>query len=455
MKNIKYLLLGLSVVFLMNSCDKELDIDPAQSISTDKAVSTPENIQNILVGSYGLLLDSYMLGGRTQIYADLLGNNVSSSNYVNWYGTYSQLRQMNGKTITSDNSYVENTWATAYKLIFQTNTIIDNLAVVTDASDKARIEGEAKFLRAFSYYELVKLYGKTYEAGKTNTQLAVPIMLSSKVDFTKDLNVARNTVEEVYSQIIKDLTEAVSKLPTSNSYYADKNAAKALLARVYLQKGDTKNARDFANDVIENGGYSLVSDYTKAFNTNENTSEDVFALHITSQSGFNDLNLFYADDIYGGRGGDIAVRSSYTALFESADVRRSFFHFNIYDDRLTSKFINQFGNIHVVRLAEMYLIRAEANLKEGTSIGATPSDDVNLVRTRSGASTLSSVTLNDILLERRRELGFEGFLVHDIKRTKGVLGTGSWTWDSDKLVFPIPLREMQVNTKLVQNPGYN
>lgn len=101
----------------------------------------------------------------------------------------------------------------------------------------------------------------------------------------------------------------------------------------------------------------------------------------------------------------------------------------------------------------MYLIRAESNFRLNTSLGATPLDDVNTIRRRAHASELLSVTLDDILTERRRELAFEGFLIHDVKRTKG--NVGSLNWNSDELVFPIPLREIQVNKKLVQNPGYN
>ena len=140
-------------------------------------------------------------------------------------------------------------------------------------------------------------------------------------------------------------------------------------------------------------------------------------------------------------------------LFEADDVRGSFYYYNYYDDVLTSKYTNQYGNIHVIRLAEMYLIRAEANYRLGTSIGAAPLDDINTIRNRAKASELTSVTLDDIMLERTKELAFEGFLIHDLKRTKSNIG--SLSWNSDKLVFPIPLREMQVNKKLVQNPGYN
>jgi hypothetical protein len=109
--------------------------------------------------------------------------------------------------------------------------------------------------------------------------------------------------------------------------------------------------------------------------------------------------------------------------------------------------------MYMIRLAEMYLIRAESNFRLGTVIGATPLDDINEIRDRAKAPTLISLALEDILLERRREFAFEGFLLHDIKRTQGTVG--SLNWNDSKLVFPIPLREMQVNSKLVQNPGYN
>ena len=138
------------------------------------------------------------------------------------------------------------------------------------------------------------------------------------------------------------------------------------------------------------------------------------------------INYFYGDELQGGRGGDISLTEDYLNLFEADDVRGSFYYYNYYDDVLTSKYTNQYGNIHVIRLAEMYLIRAESNFRLNTSLGATPLDDVNTIRRRAHASELLSVTLDDILTERRRELAFEGFLIHDVKRTKGNVGSLSW-----------------------------
>ncbi|AQX05863.1 hypothetical protein BAX97_10835 [Elizabethkingia meningoseptica] len=449
MKNFRYIIFAITGMLVFTSCDKELEINPEQSISTEQAVSTPENINYILIGAYATSGKGDLFGGDLQIYADLLGD----SGYVSWYGTYPDLRSIYNKNIVSDNAYVRDSWGTAYKVIYQTNLILDNLNVITNASDKKRVEGEAKFLRALNYFELVRYFGKTYEAGQNNTQPGVPLVLTSKINFNGNLSIARNTVEEIYTQIIKDLTDAVTNLPSKNSFYADIYSAKALLARVYLQKGDYKNARDTANDVLTNSGRTLMSDYKDVFNGSRNTAEDLFVFQVTSQSGINDLVTFYADEASGGRGGDIALKDDFITLFETDDVRGTFNYTNSDDDILTSKYTNQYGNISAIRLAEMYLIRAESNLREGTTTGATPVDDVNEIRKRAKASVLNSVTLKDILTERVRELAFEGFLLHDIKRTKG--NVGSMSWNDNKLVFPIPLREMQANPKLVQNPGYN
>jgi hypothetical protein len=108
----------------------------------------------------------------------------------------------------------------------------------------------------------------------------------------------------------------------------------------------------------------------------------------------------------------------------------------------------------MIRLAEMILIRAECNSRLGSSTGATPLVDINSLRTRAKASTFTTVTLNDILRERLLELAMEGFAIHDIKRTKSTIPTTTYTWNSDKLVMPIPINEMDYNKKMVQNPGY-
>jgi hypothetical protein len=203
-----------------------------------------------------------------------------------------------------------------------------------------------------------------------------------------------------------------------------------------------------------NSGAALTPTFAEAFNNDENSSEDIFAFQVTSQDGANDLIIHYADEGNGGRGGDIEINDSYASIFEGDDERGSFFVASRQTDaRLTAKYTNQFGNIPLIRLAEMYLIRAEANLRESTSVGATPLADINTIRNRSGASSLDEVDVDGILLERVKELAFEGFLIHDIRRTGG--SVDGFNADANELVFPIPLSEMDTNPLMSQNPGYN
>ena len=135
------------------------------------------------------------------------------------------------------------------------------------------------------------------------------------------------------------------------------------------------------------------------------------------------------------------------ALWETGDQRK-----NLFDVDVTTKFDNAYGNIHISRLAEMYLIRAESNFRLSSAIGVTPLADVNRIRNRVGLPSLLVVTLANILKERKLELSFEGFVLHDAKRLQN--NVGALLYNSTKLVYPIPDRERRVNTNLVQNAGY-
>src|SRR5690606_11830721 len=119
----------------------------------------------------------------------------------------------------------------------------------------------------------------------------------------------------------------------------------------------------------------------------------------------------------------------------------------------TKKWYNYFDNIPVVRLTELYLMRAECNFRVGTSIGADPLDDINVLRDRAGIEELEDLTLDAILLERNKELAFEGYRLHDLARTTKNIRTIAY--NSPKMVCPIPYRETSVKPALVQNPGYS
>jgi hypothetical protein len=225
-----------------------------------------------------------------------------------------------------------------------------------------------------------------------------------------------------------------------------------MLSRVYLQQGDYENARDAANRVIENGPFDLLDDYADCFNNvATNTAEDVFAIQVSSQDGLNAMNLFYAPDEFGGRG-DITILQPHLDLYEAGDERADLFFTDQNGIQRTGKWIEIFGNVNVVRLAEMYLTRAEANFREGTTVGDTPLNDVNRIRNRAGLPSLTNLDLDAILSERKLELAFEGHLLHDLKRTQR--SVGALPFDAPELVYPIPQREIDINPQLQQNEGY-
>jgi hypothetical protein len=283
-------------------------------------------------------------------------------------------------------------------------------------------------------------------------------------DSTKD-KPARATVAAVYAQVIKDLQAAITKLPAHNGVLANQYSAEAILSRVYLNMGDYPNAVAQADDVIQNGDFSLNTTYDKEFNNAANTSEDIFAIQQTSQSNVGTsnqgLSTFYCptyglpDGQTNGRG-DAQINSGYFDYFEPQDFRGTYVTDGASiagaDGTYPNKWQMFYKVIPVIRLAEMYLTRGEANLAAGTTVGADPIDDINTVRERAGASDLTTVSSSDFADERFRELGFEGDRFWTLKRLK--LNVDGFSYDDNKVVLPIPQSEIDVNKNIVQNGGY-
>ena len=444
----------MSVGLWMASCNSQLDIKPVNSVATGQALSTASDLNALLVGAYDGLGGVNLYGGSLIRDGELLATTPSTGD-VNWTGTFVAPQQIYTKNILINNDQADVTWTNAYRTINICNTVLANLNLAA-AADQARIEGEAKFIRGSLYFELVRFFAKDWSDGDPSANPGVPLVTTPTVNLDANSNVPRSPVTAVYTQVLADLTDAEAKLPATNSFFATKGAAGAQLSRVYLQKIDYPNAANAANRVITSKTYQLV-DLDLVFDTREfqngiNTNETIFAIQITDQDGTNDVNTFYASSAEGGRG-DIDINESFIAQFGSTDRRAGLF----YDDNglfRTAKFINQYGNIQVLRLAEMYLTRAEANFRAGTTTGDTPLNDINVIRNRAGATPLTAaqLTLANILRERRLELAFEGTYIHDIRRTKASVGT--LPYNSPKLLFPIPLREITTNPALLQNAGY-
>lgn len=446
MKFNKYWLLTL-IMFSLAACNKELDLEPAQSISEDQALSTDANVKSVLLGAYdGLALDG-LFGGNTMRDAELMG----ADGEIRWVGTYEGPRFVFFHQQIANNAEAENMWLDAYFTINICNNVLGALEVV-NVDDRGQVEGEARWVRAMAYFQLVRFYGQAYEPGGNNSQLGVPLVLTPTRQIDEASYVTRKTVEECYTQIIDDLTKAKNLLPEENGVQANKFVAAATLARVYLQMGRYADARDQANEVIESGVYSLVSDVASEWNNDDNSSEDIYAVQISSQDFLEaTMVTFYSIPEFGGRDGDIEVQQKHLDLYDPNDARLAL-HYEGNAAMRTTKWRDQYRNQPVIRLSEMYLIRAECNARLGTAVGASVDDDFNATHERAGLAPASGVTLDDILLERRLELAHEGHRIHDIKRLKGT--ADGLNWDDDKLLYPIPAREIEVNKNLAQNPGY-
>lgn len=451
-----YLLVIFLINFFIFSCDSQLDIKPSQEMDELTALANDANIKRVLIGAYANLRKPDLWGGHVLLYSEMLAAN----NEIRWTGTFNQPREMLNKSILTNNTFVTDTWSAANSTINITNNILEAIPRV-DKIDQDKVRGEALFIRAVVYFELVKLYALPYVAGNSSTNLAVPLILTPSRGGENNGVVERYTVEEVYKQIIDDLSIAEQILPDTNGIFASSNTASAMLARVFLQMGDFASARDAANRSINMAlahGKNLTAKYADAFNNESDSPEDIFTIQVNPQDAENTMHLFYSTPEFGGRDGDVSILEAHLDLYEKEDDRLLLFQERAGALR-TDKWRAPYTNVKIIRLAELYLTRAEANFREGTSLGATPLEDLNRIRRRVSLPEKSSINLENILLERKLELAHEGHILHDIKRTKGFVIDNNtpalkYAFDHPKLVFPIPEREMLANNKLIQNPGY-
>jgi hypothetical protein len=461
MKHFKYLIAAfiLTAVF---SCNKKLDVLPQNNV-TD--IQTGDDVVALLKGEYSLMQSASAFGEQYILISDLLAN----KNQVLFVGSFTDYKDILNKRQTKENAIATSIWENSYLLIENSNIVLDKISLV-DEDEQATVAAEAKFMRGVAYYELVNYFAQPYSAANTSSNPGVPLVLEPTYLYDSVKNKpARASVEDVYKQIISDLTDAVKDLPaTAENARATSYAAEAFLARVYMNMADYTNAATMANDVINSGNYTLTSTFNQAFNNPSNSTEDIFGIQQTAQSNAGTTNngivTFYRyaydgdGNNQGGRG-DAQMDPAYLNIFDDPnDFRASFnapgYSTNFTDGLYTLKWLTFYRVIPVVRLAEMYLTRGEANLRKGGVPigGVTPEQDINTVRERAGASHLSDVTGNDFVNERFRELAFEGDRLWTLKRLK--LKVGSYDFDAPELVLPIPQREIDVNSNLTQNEGY-
>ncbi|RIJ42736.1 RagB/SusD family nutrient uptake outer membrane protein [Pontibacter oryzae] len=453
-------LLGLSV---FTACEDSLDLQPTTAIDAGEAVVDYTTLSRAALGAYSALQSSNYYGQRYLLYQDLYSDNLSFS------GTFTTDREVANRNIDASNLQISSTWAAIYTLINRANTVIrqaDQLDNIT-TQQRDNIKGQMLVLRGLAYFDLVKVFGGV-------PVIQTPTTVIEEIQFE-----AKSTQAQVYDAIISDLKMAESILPSNvgSPQVANIWAAKALLARVYLQRGSNAEAATYASDVIMNSPYELEANFADIF-SNEGNSEVILEVDFT----LNDQNVLGSASDPSTPGQKFYVSTeAYNALQASdANAQNASTPTMQYEDerfeatttlqgtrrRLIkySDIVNNADDVPVIRLAEMYLIRAEANARQGIAVGAASPQviqDINTIRTRAGLNPVLTLTnaaaLNEILEQRRLEFIGEGLRFIDLKRYNITCLELEFCEDDNtayRNLWPIPLQQIEVNPALTQNPGY-
>lgn len=467
MKTYKIFIFTILAGFAFSCSDSFLELSPQQSVADTEALLDLDGFESSITGIYNEISGANYYGRYMIMIPDVLADDVKQNEQANRIVDYAEHIQR-----VSDGQAL-GFWSSMYEGINAANAIINSETILADAilDQQNHIIGEAHALRGLIYFDLIRLFAQHYTFTADAGHPGVPIVLN----FDTSNEPSRNTVAEVYDQIIADMTIAISMMQdesrSGNSNTLSPTSVKALLARVYLFQEDWANAETMATDVIDSGEYTLVpnEDYYDLWTT-DNSSESIFEISMTEADnvGGNGIAGLYLRAGFG----DYLPSNDVVSLYPMDDARLSTFEV---DTLLTGDFapnrmikypdINGFDNVKLMRLAEVYLIRAEARAEIGTNITGAQ-DDLDRVRQRAIASEPDNAdtgdALNDaIFLERRLELAFEGQRLWDlmrnqmdIVRTNCTAQTCFIPYGADTVILPIPQNETDVNPNIEQNPGY-
>ena len=490
----------------LSSCVNDwLDVAPSDGTDADAALTSSSDLAAARTGMYAALKGNSNLvdyyGQQFFVYGDVHAgddyqyNNIGGSNRASFYY---DMNYQTASEFSSSTSSSNVAWKSPYIVIGRANRIIaaaEGGALSDAAEAKATIDqyaAEAKVLRALAHFDLVRIYGKPYTEDQ-GASLGVPLVTEVLESNAKP---ARSTVAEVYTQVVKDLTEAISSnaLATETEPgYVSVWGAKAILSRVYLNMGDYANALSVAEDIIKNSGAALWTrdQYFKAWDASTpNESEFLFRLNVAGSTDNNDLNGI----------GNLQQREGYKEMVatkkfvdmltsDPKDVRNDMFlpataakEVATYGTNkvFLNKLRGQGGNLRnvtivpIIRLSEVYLTAAECAFRNNDKTKAVEylNDLVkNRTTTEASLATVDNITLERILIERRKELIGEGQRYFDALRNnetitrytseadKGwhkTLSKEAQSFDRDyfKAIAAIPQAEINANPNIKQNTGY-
>lgn len=472
-------LFGITLFFVCTSCADILDKEPIGILDTGSYFKTTQDAEQAVNAAYNALL----FNNENNNFYWALGVISSDEAVVGGDGSRPGLTELDFFTFTPRTQELNDLWKLNYQGITQCNTVLDKVpAIEMDAALKSRYLGEAQFLRAYYYFILSQVYG------------GVPLITTLLPP--DELKLPRASLLEIQTQILKDCEAAALVLPTTylatSVGRATKGAAFGLAAKVKIYQKDWAGALDYIQKIKALGIYKLVADYRDNFRKNtQNNSESVWEIqHSNLQLGVgNSLNQWWASKKYGGGYGFAEVTKELVDAFETGDPRLKFTVARNRDDYFGVTYFASFSstqysplkylqsdkeatqkadgdiNYTAIRYAEVLLWEAEAQAALNKLVEAKiPLEEVRArarAQATTPATTLPLITLNDqaalqeaIRHERQVELAFEMHRYFDLVRW----GQASKYLSSFKVgkheLFPLPQTELDLNTKLVQNPGY-
>lgn len=455
-----------ALAFITLSCGEDfLELTPQQSVANEDALTTLDDYKSSITAVYNGLSSSNYYGRYFYLVPDVMADDVKQHPSANRAKDYAEYIAVVGDGIASG------MWNQMFSSINAANAII-NAEVELPASvlaEKNHMIGEAMAARGLIYFDMVRMFAQHYTFTSDASHLGVPIVL----EFDQANEPGRNSVREVYDQVISDMTAAINMMsdnPRSGTTSTlSKSAVQALLARVYLYKEDWANAEAMANTVINSGRYSLVSNanYNNAW-VSDFSSESIFEINMTENDnrGSDALGRMYIVEGYG----DYLPSNDLVSLIPNDDARVDWFAADAF---LTGDYapfrlvkypsVAGTNNTKVIRLSEMFLIRAEARAQQGNNAAQA---DVDMIRQRA-QPTAAAVTatgaalIDEVLLERRKELAYEGQRLWDLMRYKrDVVRTNctspicTISYPNNRVILPIPEAELDANPNIEPNPGY-
>lgn len=457
----------LIIVFITASSCDVLNQDPQTAISEDKAIRDLKSANAALNGLYSQLQSTEYYGSNFQIISDVTSD-ISQS-----VGTWDFYREMDTYVTSPGNLENRNLWSQAYATVNHANNIITDVENLDGVSqeDKDRIIGEAYFIRALAFFDLTRTFGGV--PGEAGT-MGIPITTEPSRQIDESSFPERASIEASYSQVESDLQEAESRLTGFDTPNRVSEAAvQALFSRYYLYTQDFDLAEQYASDVIGNTNFELVENFADIF-IDENTSEAIFELAYNTTDA-NDIRFWYYPSSGGGRG-DIAIHDEYAEMVTSRsdDERGNLIAFDsnvgVYYPTKYQKSGSD-DNIQILRLAELYLNRAEARARQETPNLTGALSDLNEIRNRAGLQDTTGTGVDapeEVLQAIEKERGIE--FIEEGHRWYDLVRTGRATTvltnidrsnsdpvsldDPGRMVFPIPSRDMDANDNLEQNEAY-